>query len=41
MIRLLVLGCDSFNFADAMLGVLAQRLRKRICIQFGRSALWL
>jgi type II secretory ATPase GspE/PulE/Tfp pilus assembly ATPase PilB-like protein len=27
------LGCDSFNFADAMLGVLAQRLCKRICIQ--------
>ena len=31
--RLLDLGCDSFNFADAMLGVLAQRLCKRICIQ--------
>ena len=29
--RLLDLGCDSFNFADAMLGVLAQRLCKRIC----------
>jgi len=28
---LLDLGCDSFNFADAMLGVLAQRLCKRIC----------
>jgi len=33
IIRLLDLGCDSFNFADAMLGVLAQRLCKRICIQ--------
>jgi type II secretory ATPase GspE/PulE/Tfp pilus assembly ATPase PilB-like protein len=33
VIRLLDLGCDSFNFADAMLGVLAQRLCKRICIQ--------
>ncbi len=29
--RLLDLGCDSFSFADAMLGVLAQRLCKRIC----------
>ncbi|HSQ49813.1 MAG TPA: GspE/PulE family protein [Nitrospiraceae bacterium] len=33
VIRLLDLGCDSFNFADAMLGVLAQRLCKRICTQ--------
>ena len=33
VIRLLDLGCDSFNFADAMLGVLAQRLCKRICVQ--------
>jgi type II secretory ATPase GspE/PulE/Tfp pilus assembly ATPase PilB-like protein len=33
VIRLLDLGCDSFNFADAMLGVLAQRLCKRICLQ--------
>ena len=31
VIRLLDLGCDSFNFADAMLGVLATRLCKRIC----------
>ena len=30
--RLLDLGCDSFSFADSMLGVLAQRLCKRICI---------
>ena len=29
--RLLDLGCDPFNFADAMLGVLAMRLCKRIC----------
>lgn len=29
--RLLDLGCDSFNFSDAMLGVLAMRLCKRIC----------
>ena len=33
VIRLLDLGCDSFNFADAMLGVLAQRLCKRICTE--------
>lgn len=33
VVRLLDLGCDSFNFADAMLGVLAQRLCKRICAQ--------
>jgi len=31
-VRLLDLGCDSFNFADAMLGVLAQRLCKRLCV---------
>jgi type II secretory ATPase GspE/PulE/Tfp pilus assembly ATPase PilB-like protein len=31
VVRLLDLGCDPFNFADAMLGVLAQRLCKRIC----------
>lgn len=31
--RLLDMGCDSFNFADAMLGVLAMRLCKRICSQ--------
>ncbi len=31
--RLLDLGCDSFSFADAMLGVLAQRLCKRICAE--------
>ncbi len=29
--RLLDLGCDSFNFADAMLGILAKRLCKKIC----------
>jgi type II secretory ATPase GspE/PulE/Tfp pilus assembly ATPase PilB-like protein len=29
--RLLDMGCDSFNFADAMLGVVAKRLCKRIC----------
>ncbi len=29
--RLLDMGCDSFSFADAMLGVLAQRLARRVC----------
>lgn len=29
--RLLDMGCDSFNFSDAMLGVLAKRLCKRLC----------
>jgi type II secretory ATPase GspE/PulE/Tfp pilus assembly ATPase PilB-like protein len=29
--RMLDLGCDPFNFADAMQGVLAKRLCKRIC----------
>ncbi len=29
--RLLDMGCDSFNFADAMIGVLAKRLCRRLC----------
>jgi type II secretory ATPase GspE/PulE/Tfp pilus assembly ATPase PilB-like protein len=29
--RLLDMGMDPFNFADALLGVLAQRLTKRLC----------
>jgi type II secretory ATPase GspE/PulE/Tfp pilus assembly ATPase PilB-like protein len=29
--RLLDMGCDSFNFADAILGVLGMRLCKRLC----------
>jgi type II secretory ATPase GspE/PulE/Tfp pilus assembly ATPase PilB-like protein len=31
VIRLLDMGLDPFNFADALLGVLAQRLVRRIC----------
>ena len=31
VIRLLDLGCDPFSFADAMLGIIAKRLCKRIC----------
>lgn len=33
IIRLLDMGMDPFNFADALLGVLAQRLAKRLCKQ--------
>lgn len=31
IVRLLDMGMDPFNFADALLGVLAQRLAKRVC----------
>lgn len=30
--RILDMGCDSFNFADAVLAVLAKRLCKRLCL---------
>jgi type II secretory ATPase GspE/PulE/Tfp pilus assembly ATPase PilB-like protein len=33
VIRLLDMGLDPFNFADALLGVLAQRLVKRLCTE--------
>jgi type II secretory ATPase GspE/PulE/Tfp pilus assembly ATPase PilB-like protein len=33
VIRLLDMGLDPFNFADALLAVLAQRLVKRICTE--------
>jgi len=32
VVRLLDLGMDPFNFADALLGVLAQRLVRRLCM---------
>jgi len=32
IVRLLDLGLNPFNFADALLGVLAQRLVKRLCL---------
>ena len=35
--RLLDMGMDPFNFADALLGVLAQRLVRRLCTQCGTS----
>ncbi len=31
VVRLLDIGMDPFNFADAVLGILAQRLAKRLC----------
>lgn len=31
IIRLLDMGMDPFNFADALIGILAQRLAKRLC----------
>src|SRR5438132_12508389 len=31
IIRLLDIGMDPFNFADALLGILAQRLAKKLC----------
>ena len=31
VVRLLDMGMDPFNFSDALLGVLAQRLAKRLC----------
>lgn len=31
--RLLDLGCDPFHFADALLGILAKRLCRRLCLE--------
>ncbi|AJF07885.1 type II secretion system protein E [Geoalkalibacter subterraneus] len=33
VVRLIEMGMDAFNFADAMLGILAQRLARRLCEQ--------
>ena len=33
IVRLLDMGMDPFNFSDALLGILAQRLAKRLCKQ--------
>jgi|SoiMethySBSTD1v2_1073268.scaffolds.fasta_scaffold45696_4 type II secretory ATPase GspE/PulE/Tfp pilus assembly ATPase PilB-like protein len=35
--RLVDIGIDPFNFADALLGVLAQRLTRRLCVRCRRS----
>jgi len=37
IIRLLDMGMDPFNFADALLGILAQRLTKRLCKKCKKS----
>ncbi|MDD4928136.1 MAG: ATPase, T2SS/T4P/T4SS family [Gallionella sp.] len=39
MVRLLDLGMDPFNFADALVGILAQRLSRRHCAQCKKSYL--
>jgi type II secretory ATPase GspE/PulE/Tfp pilus assembly ATPase PilB-like protein len=36
VVRLLDLGLDPFNFADALVGVLAQRLARRLCMSCRR-----
>ncbi len=33
VVRLLDMGMDPFNFADALIGVLAQRLARRLCVK--------
>ncbi|HSD39412.1 MAG TPA: GspE/PulE family protein [Rhodocyclaceae bacterium] len=37
IVRLLDMGMDPFNFADALLGVLAQRLARRVCKSCGET----
>jgi type II secretory ATPase GspE/PulE/Tfp pilus assembly ATPase PilB-like protein len=37
ILRLLDMGMDPFNFADALLGILAQRLAKRLCSDCKKS----
>lgn len=37
VVRLLEIGMDPFNFADALLGVLAQRLAKKLCSECRES----
>ncbi|CAG9932237.1 GspE/PulE family protein [Candidatus Nitrotoga arctica] len=37
VVRLLDMGMDPFNFSDALLGVLAQRLAKRLCKKCKKS----
>jgi type II secretory ATPase GspE/PulE/Tfp pilus assembly ATPase PilB-like protein len=33
VVRLLELGMDPFNFADALIGILSQRLARKLCVQ--------
>ncbi len=37
VVRLLDLGMDPFNFADALVGVLSQRLARKLCLKCKRS----
>ena len=37
VVRLLDMGMDPFNFSDALLGILAQRLARRLCSQCKRA----
>jgi type II secretory ATPase GspE/PulE/Tfp pilus assembly ATPase PilB-like protein len=37
IVRLLDMGMDPFNFSDALLGILGQRLARRLCTQCKRS----
>jgi type II secretory ATPase GspE/PulE/Tfp pilus assembly ATPase PilB-like protein len=37
IVRLLDLGMDPFNFADALIGILSQRLARRLCSKCRRS----
>ncbi len=39
IVRLLDMGMDPFNFADALLGILAQRLAKRLCGKCKRAVI--
>jgi type II secretory ATPase GspE/PulE/Tfp pilus assembly ATPase PilB-like protein len=37
VVRLLDMGMDPFNFSDALVGVLSQRLARKLCIECRRS----
>ena len=39
IVRLLDMGMDPFNFADALIGILAQRLTRRLCIDCREAAI--
>jgi type II secretory ATPase GspE/PulE/Tfp pilus assembly ATPase PilB-like protein len=39
VVRLIEMGIDPFNFADALLGIIAQRLSKRLCDHCKQSVL--
>ena len=37
IVRLLDLGMDPFNFADALIGILSQRLARKLCMNCAQS----